>query len=299
MLLEQMYTDYRPLLFSLAYRMLGSAADAEDIVQDVFSQFVAMDQGEVSNVKAYLAKMTTNRCINLLRSSRRQRETYTGPWLPEPLPIDGPVMPADPAERRENIGYAYLVLLQQLTPLERAVYVCKETLGLEYKDLAEMLGKTEPGCRKIFSRAKQKIGRMPWNTDTHQHRIEAQERFVEAFLKASDEGNFKPLLAFLTDEVTLISDGGGKARAALKPILGVDRVRAFFEGLSAKGRFREGFEPVAVNGEPGFQLKQNGRVTLVLTVEWEPDGSRIRRIFLMVNPDKLLRFNQSSRGTCL
>lgn len=299
MLLDQIYTEYKPMMFGLAYRMLGSAADAEDIVQDVFSQFVQMDRGEVLNEKAYLAKMTTNRCINLLKSSRRQRETYTGPWLPEPMPDYDMLTRSDPAERRETIGYAYLVLLQRLTPLERAIYIAKDTLGLEYPIIAEMLGKTEISCRKTFSRAKQKMGQATERPMGENARTKTQERFVEAFLRASDLGNFKPLLSFLKEEVTLLSDGGGKAKAAINPILGVERVRAFFEGLSAKGSFREGFEPVSVNGEPGLLLKRDGRVSMVLTVEWEPDLSRISQIFLVVNPDKLQLFNQNSPGTAL
>ncbi|MCM3260983.1 sigma-70 family RNA polymerase sigma factor [Paenibacillus lautus] len=299
MLWDQIYIEYKPMMFGLAYRMLGSAADAEDIVQDVFSQFVQMDRGEVINEKAYLAKMTTNRCINLLKSSRRQRETYTGPWLPEPMPDYDMIKRSDPAERRENIGYAYLVLLQRLTPLERAIYIAKDTLGLEYHEISEMLGKTEISCRKTFSRAQQKMGRHTERPVGEGTRTEKQERFVEAFLRASDMGNFKPLLSFLKEEVTLLSDGGGKAKAAINPILGVERVRAFFEGLSAKGSFREGFEPVSINGEPGVLLKREGRVSMVLTAEWEPDLSRISRIFLVVNPDKLQLFNQNSPGTAL
>ncbi|EGG34353.1 sigma-70 family RNA polymerase sigma factor [Paenibacillus sp. HGF5] len=299
MLWDQIYIEYKPMMFGLAYRMLGSAADAEDIVQDVFSQFVQMDRGEVLNEKAYLAKMTTNRCINLLKSSRRQRETYTGPWLPEPMPDYDMIKRSDPAERRENIGYAYLVLLQRLTPLERAVYIAKDTLGLEYHEISEMLGKTEISCRKTFSRAKEKMGRHSEGPVGEGTRTEQQERFVEAFLRASDMGNFKPLLSFLKEEVTLLSDGGGKVKAAINPILGMERVRAFFEGLSAKGSFREGFEPVSVNGEPGVLLKREGRVSMVITAEWEPDLSRISRIFLVVNPDKLQLFNQNSPGTAL
>ncbi|OMF71457.1 sigma-70 family RNA polymerase sigma factor [Paenibacillus glucanolyticus] len=297
MLLDQIYAQYKPMMFGLAYRMLGNTADAEDIVQDVFSHFMGLDRGVIVNEKAYLAKMTTNRCINLLKSSKRQRETYTGPWLPEPMPDYDMLTRADPAERRENIGYAYLVLLQRLTPLERAIYIAKETLGLEYEVIAEMLGKTEVSCRKTFSRARQKMGPAREDPAGAGPRTEMQERFVEAFLRASDMGQFKPLLSLLKEEVTLLSDGGGKTRAALNPILGVKRVCAFFEGLYAKGSFREGFEPVSVNGEPGLLLRRDGRVSMVLTVDWEPDLSRIRQIFLVVNPDKLRLFNQNSPGT--
>ncbi|OYD09598.1 sigma factor [Paludifilum halophilum] len=138
MSLDQVYTQYKSMLFGLAYRMLGIAADAEDIVQDVFAQFMQLDAGKIADQKAYLTKMTVNRCINLLHSAGRRRETYTGSWLPEPLPDLTPDGGSpDPAERREMIGYAYLVLMQQLTPLERSIYILKETLGFEYRDIAE------------------------------------------------------------------------------------------------------------------------------------------------------------------
>ncbi|QMV42420.1 sigma-70 family RNA polymerase sigma factor [Cohnella cholangitidis] len=292
MLLAQTYKQHHSMLFGLAYRMLGIAADAEDIVQDVFAQYLAMDTGEILNEKAYLTRMTANRCINLLKSSRRQRETYTGEWLPEPLPDGGPSLASDSAERRENIGYAYLVLMQRLSPLERAIYILKETLGFEYRDIAEMLDKAETSCRKTFSRAKLKIGQSEEVPPQPEGTLEeAQERFVEAFIRASDTGNFKPLLAFLLDDVVLVSDGGGKAKAALNPIFGVGRVQAFFEGVSAKGSFLDGMERIVVNGDPGLALRKDGRITRIICAEWEPGGSRVRRIYMVLNPDKLTRFN--------
>jgi RNA polymerase sigma factor (sigma-70 family) len=294
MTVAQTYERHRSALFGLAYRMLGMATDAEDIVQDVFAQYMQTDTEGIANEKAYLAKMTANRCINLLKSARRKRETYVGEWLPEPLP-DGD-RAADPAERRESIGYAYLVLLQKLTPLERAIYVLKETLGFEYADIADILERTETSCRKTFSRAKAKMGddAAPRQGEAAE---ETKERFVEAFLRASDTGNFKPLLAFLLDDVIMISDGGGKARAAIYPIVGFPRVLAFFEGLSAKGVFKEGFERVTLNGDPGLALRRDGGIANAICAEWEPGGSRIRRLYLVVNPDKLTKFNRTLPGT--
>ncbi|WP_239618071.1 RNA polymerase sigma factor SigJ [Cohnella mopanensis] len=290
-LFAQTYKQHQSMLFGLAYRMLGIAADAEDIVQDVFAQYLAMDTGAVLNEKAYLTKMTANRCINLLKSSRRQRETYTGPWLPEPMPDGGSGQASDSVERQENIGYAYLVLLQQLTPLERAIYILKDTFGFEYGDIAEILERTEQSCRKTFSRAKMKVGQDTGALQPNEEMEEAKERFVAAFLRASDTGNFKPLLAFLLDDVTMVSDGGGKVRAALNPILGIGRVQAFFEGLAAKGSFKGGFERMVMNGQLGLAYRQDGRITRVICAEWEPGGSRVRHIYLIVNPDKLTRFN--------
>ncbi|XID91381.1 RNA polymerase sigma factor SigJ [Paenibacillaceae bacterium WGS1546] len=292
----QAYEQYRSMLFGLAYRMTGIAADAEDIVQDVFARYLEIGETEVLNEKAYLTKMTANRCINLLKSSRRRRETYVGEWLPEPLPDGAPVAGSDPAERRESVGYAYLVLLQRLTPLERAIYVLKETFGFEYGAIAEMLERTGTSCRKTFSRAKSKMADAERAPRAAEETEEAKLKFVEAFLRASDTGDFKPLLSLLRDDVVLISDGGGKARAAIKPILGIDRVRAFFEGLAAKGSFKEGFERVMLNGEPGAALRREGRIANVFGAEWEPGGSRIRRLYLVVNPDKLTRYLSKQPG---
>ena len=302
-MLAQTYFRYRPMLFGLAYRMLGIAADAEDVVQDVFARYWQMDTDGIANEKAFLTKMTANRCLNLLKSARRRRETYVGKWLPEPLADnDGDERYADPAVRRETIGYAYLVLLQRLTPLERAIYLLKETLGFAYADIADMLERAEASCRKTFSRARAKVeedGRAdrPAAEARAEGTEEARDKFVEAFLNASDTGNFKPLLSLLLEDVTMISDGGGKARAALKPIYGIGRVQAFFEGLSAKGAFKEGFERVAFNGEAGVALRKEGRITIVIGADWEPGGSRVRRLYVVVNPDKLTGFNRSSPGT--
>ncbi len=289
MTVTQAYERHRSMLFGLAYRMLGMATDAEDVVQDVFAQYLQTDTRGIANEKAYLTKMTANRCINLLKSSRRKRETYVGEWLPEPLPGGEPL--GDPAERRESIGYAYLVLLQKLTPLERAIYILKETLGFEYGDIADILERTETSCRKTFSRAKTKMGEGSASPRAREGAEEAKERFVEAFLRAANTGNFKPLLDFLLDDVVLLSDGGGKARAAIYPIVGIKRVMAFFEGISAKGSLKEGLERIVLNGEPGVVQRKDERIAKTICAEWEPDGSRIRRLYLVANPDKLTGVN--------
>lgn len=282
--------QYRPSLFGLAYRMLGNVADAEDIVQDVFTHYMQSVEGKVANERAYLAKMIVNRCLNLLRSSRRMREQYVGPWLPEPLPDDDALAWRDPAVRRETIGYAYLVLLHRLTPLERAVFLLKETFGFDYTRIAEMLDKSAVSCRKTFSRAMQKLGNLNALKLQPDEQNDRKEQFVEAFLRASDSGDFKPLVSLLLEDVTLVTDGGGKTRAAVKPIYGVQRVIAFFEGLAAKGSFREGFRPVRFNGDRGLVLQREGKVAMAIYAEREPGGSRIQNVWIVVNPDKLRRF---------
>ncbi|PTM59438.1 sigma-70 family RNA polymerase sigma factor [Desmospora activa] len=155
MQLEQLYEHYQSLLFGVAYRMLGSISDAEDIVQDVFLSLQQQEIDKISHVKAYLIKMTTNRCLNLLGSARHKREEYVGPWLPEPL-LDQQ-QPADIIERNESISYAFLVLMEQLSPIERAVFILRESLGFEYEAIADILDKTTSNCRKIMSRAKRKL----------------------------------------------------------------------------------------------------------------------------------------------
>lgn len=290
------YHELKPMLFGLAYRMLGSVADAEDIVHDVFAHYLQKKPDHIMNERAYLASMTTNRCINVLKSARRNREIYVGPWLPEPMPDSSCHTRTDPAERSETIGYAYLVMLQQLSPLERAVFILKESLGFDYESIAAMLQKSEPSCRKTFSRAKNKIADVSINAQSEQSMKEQQKRFVQLFLQAADTGRFQPLLQFLLEDVVLVSDGGGKARAALNPIYGVHRVIAFFEGLAVKGTFQEGFETADLNGEPGLLLHREGRISAAMCVEWQPGTRQISKLFFMVNPEKLQQFNQRHPG---
>nr|WP_257350656.1 sigma-70 family RNA polymerase sigma factor [Pseudalkalibacillus decolorationis] len=153
--LDTLYKSYQPFLYSIAYRMLGSVTDAEDIVHDVFLR-LNVDNDQVKDLKAYLAKMTTNRCLNYLNSARKRRETYEGPWLPEPQ-VNEPDLPLDKVVTDETVSYAFLVMLDQLSPVERAVFVLREAFAYDYKDIAEMLQKTEVNCRKIHSRAKRKL----------------------------------------------------------------------------------------------------------------------------------------------
>lgn len=294
---EQIYKQYKSILFGTAYRMLGSVSDAEDIVQDVFIHYFQLQTDDVRNEQAYLTKMTVNRCLNLLQSAKRKREIYIGPWLPEPLADRDYSRIIDPAVRHERIAYAFLVLMQKLTPLERAVYVLRETLQYDYETIADMLGKTEASCRKTFSRAKEKT-----EGDKHipllEPQTEMQDRFAKAFIQATDHGNFALLHDFLLEDVTLFTDGGGKARAALNPIYGLTRVRMFFDGLASKGTFAEGFEPLELNGETGLILRRDGQIAMTLHMEWGDEAPRVSKLYVVVNPDKLLRLNRSSPDTC-
>lgn len=278
------YNQYQRYLISVAYRLLGSLADAEDIVQEVFAIATNHDWENIINVKAYLTKITTNRSLNLLQSSHRQREHYLGPWLPEPMLDEVSEQPEQIAEKRDNIRYAMLVLLQSLTPQERAVYILRDSLGFDYNDIAHMMDRTESNCRKIFSRAKQKIGHIPaeMSDESNVH----SETIVKLFIEAIEEGNFQKLAQQLLHDVTLITDGGGKTKAALKPIFGRDRVLAFLQGIREKGAFEGKIIPASLNSETGLILSRQHRNVLTLHFGLDTDG-RIENIYIVLNPEKL------------
>ncbi|MCR2807437.1 RNA polymerase sigma-70 factor [Paenibacillus soyae] len=287
------YETHRPLLTNLAYRMLGSKGDAEDIVQDVFLEYYQRDQSHIEHEKAYLARMVTNRCLNLQSSARKRRETYVGNWLPEPDVAYGAALPSDPLElweRNETITYAMLVMLEQLSGIERAVFLLRETLSFDYDEIAGIVGKSEANCRKIISRAKQKLGAVP---EIPTFRSERAAELAGAFIAAAETGNTEALLGILTEDAVMISDGGGKVRAAIFPIIGRDRVAAFYEGLARKGIVSRGYIPALVNGQYGLLLFENGEPKRVVTFQWDAAGERIERIFQIMNPDKLTSVTNS------
>lgn len=286
---EQLYAAYKPLLFSLAYRMLGNIMDAEDIVQEAFVAWNGAAAAEVGNSKAYLCKIVTNRCIDTLRSARHRREVYVGPWLPEPIVAGAGGF--DPSERylqQESVTTAYLLLLQQLSWVERAVFLLREALQYDYGEIAAMVGKSEANCRQIFHRAKRAIGALPPEQASArapggEQAASAAERFVQALAS----GNIGTLLAALADDAVLYSDGGGKVRAAVHPIAGADRIARFSFGLLAKAGEGFSFRLATVGGQPGIVTYEDGNVTAVFTFRLVQ--GRIANIYVVVNPDKLRR----------
>jgi RNA polymerase sigma-70 factor (ECF subfamily) len=283
--LETLYKTYQPHLFSIAYRMLGSVTDAEDLVQDVFLHMDRLDTGQMTNLKAYLTKTTTNRCLNFLQSARKRREIYPGPWLPEPQ-INQSDQPAERIVADETISYAFLVLLEQLSPVERTVFVLRESLQYDYNEIAEMIEKTEVNCRKIYSRAKQKLQN---EAPLHPENAERVDHLAKTFIQATLTGNFEEFIDILTDDVVLITDGGGKVKAALNPIVTKQRVRAFINGISAKGSFLGEFHPVIVNGQRGILQVKDGRPLRVICFGLDSIQKNIQKIFIVSNPDKLKR----------
>ncbi|CAM3592135.1 RNA polymerase sigma factor SigJ [Marinicrinis lubricantis] len=282
--IEEVYRIYKPLLFPVAYRMLGSVSDAEDIIQDVFVSLPLQDLEQIDHLKNYLVKMVVNRCLNDLKSARKRREAYVGPWLPEPL-FTG-IAINEPLERvvqEEDLTYAFLVLLQELSPLERAVFVLREVLGYEYHETAEMLHKTEANCRKIYSRAKGKL--KPYAAERRDE-LKDTSHLVNTFLHAVQTGSFDAFIRLLTDDAVLMSDGGGKRRAALRPILGKHRIRAFWEGLLSKGALAGEWVPIYLNGQPGAALFVDG--SLSKTICFAKQNCHLaHRMFIILNPDKL------------
>lgn len=279
---EQLFMVHRPLLFSLAYRMLGSVQDAEDIVQEAYITLSETTTEHVLNSKAYLCKIVTNRCIDLLKSAKKQRETYTGPWLPEPLLIDDKEDPAQHYILKESLSTAYLLLLEQLSETERAVFLLREALQYDYDAIADVVGKSTTNCRQIYHRAKKAVGNHRRSDPLTPPKAKAlSEQFVSAIIT----GNVSKLLSLLSVDATLFSDGGGKTKAALFPILGAERISRFYMGILAKTTEDFSFEYTTVNGDPGIVLYLENQVYGVLSLHVQDD--LIQKIYWVANPDKL------------
>jgi len=295
--LDAAYRTYKPLLLSIAYRMLGSVTQAEDLVQDAFvaaqQHGIHQDGSAVRNLKSYLCKIVTNRCLDDLKSARRRRETYVGPWLPEPLVQDyaaasdwAAAAGGDPLQTivlEDTISYAFLVMLDRLTPIERAVFILREAFEYDYREIAALVNKTELGCRQIYSRLRRKIQGEPPVEPTASAE---SEPLVLQFLQATATGDMEGLIAMLSEDIVLYSDGGGKANAAINPITTRKRVLAFIQGLASKGSGVGEVRIVRVNGQLGFVLTSPVEpYPSVVSLEFR-DG-KVERIYLMRNPDKL------------
>ena len=283
---EQTFSEHRNLLFAIAYRLLGSAADAEDVVQDAWFKWSAADRAQVLDPKAYLARIVSNRAMDRLRSTRRQRETYVGPWLPEPI-----LTQADATEdvaTAESVSLAMLVVLETLSPLERAVFVLKDVFDFSFAEIAEAVDRSESAVRQAGHRARNHIqARRPrFETDRVKRRAA-----TERFFAATTGGDINALMELLAPDVTLWTDGGGKVRQAMRPIIGAEKVARWIAGTIT--RPYEGVEiadmtaeVVDINGGPGIVIRGAGRTIATLTVDLDDDG-RIVTIHNVANPDKL------------
>lgn len=280
----EIFTSTRPLLFSIAYRMLGSVADAEDVVQDAWLRWQRAADVEVREPRAYLATVVTRLAINQLRSARNRREIYVGPWLPEPLVTEDAVAPGEPLELAESLTMAFMVMLERLSPVERAVLLLREVFDFEYAEIARIVERSEANCRQLLFRAKRRL-------DSPEPRFDADpaqaERLLDRFTRAAGGGDVDGMVALLADDITLWADGGGKVPgAALRPIHGPDAVARFTAGVLRR------FVPTSrtlrltrMNGEPGFIVYVSGRPHAALI--FQVREQRIQAIYAIGNPDKL------------
>ena len=287
--MEETFESNRPYLFAIAYRMLGSAMDAEDMVQETYIRYQKAQPENLHSLKAYLTTILTRLCIDQLDLAFRKRELYVGPWLPEPIlteEVPEVVNPEKKVEREESISLAFLVLLEKLQPFERAVFLLREVFEYEFAEIAEMLEKSEAACRRSFSRAKQHL------VDSRPRFApapEAHRQLLNSFLTAVQGGEMTPLTGLLSEDVTVWVDGGGKVKqAALQPISGREAVTRFIQGSK---RFWQGITHAdleEVNGQTALVIRRdNGQVFSVLTMDIEQ--GHIATIRIMANPEKLSR----------
>jgi RNA polymerase sigma-70 factor (TIGR02957 family) len=283
---RDMLETYRPLLFSIAYRMLGSATEAEDVTQEAFLRYVTAaqhDEAAVRSPKALLVTIATHLCLDQLKSARTRRERYIGEWLPEPvLTEDQQLAPLESVEQRESISLGFLVLLERLSPAERAVFVLREAFGYMYDEIGPMLARSGDACRQLHHRAVRRIaaGRARFESAPA-----AQRLLAEQFLATAQGGDARALADLLSTDAVLISDGGGKVAAAMRPIEGPDRIVRFLLGLMAKAPPNVRIVLAELNAEPGYVVFF-GDIPNSAGVFDMLDG-RIRTIRAIANPDKL------------
>jgi RNA polymerase sigma-70 factor (ECF subfamily) len=279
---EEAFARHRSLLFTVAYEMLGSASDAEDVVQETWLRWADVDQAVVRDPRAYLVRIVTRQALNRMRSVARRREDYVGEWLPEPL-LTSPDVGAD-VELAESVSIALLTVLETLGPAERAVFVLREVFDTPYDEIAEAVGKSPAAVRQIAHRARDHVAarrpRMPVSTTE-------QQEAVDRFLAAIRNGDLHGLLDVLAPDVVVVADGGGLAPAARRPIQGAERVaRLLIGGLRAAD---VDVKPVWLNGSPGGRIEIGGEVNAV--VSFSVENARITRIYAVSNPHKLARLD--------
>lgn len=283
---DDLFESHRRFLTRLAYRMLGSVSDAEDIVQEAWLRWRDVAQDEVEAPRAYLARTVTRLCLDQMKSARSKREFYVGAWLPEPLVEEIGAVEAD-ADTQLDAPIALMLALERLSPLERAAFLLHDIFELDFAEIARTIDRSESACRQLAKRAREhvRIDMPPRNA------IDPAEakRFVDAFFKAAHKADTSDLQTLLAQDVAFHSDGGGKVLATLNPLYGIDRVSRFFAGIARKvmslGKSTTVYKPVMINGLPGYLSLERGE-TLQATALDIRDG-RVHAIYIVRNPDKL------------
>lgn len=284
---EEFFEDQRPRLARFAYRMLGSRADADDVLQEAFLRWSRADRGQIQAPAAYLSSIVARLCIDQRRAVEARKADYIGPWLPEPIVEADEPDPAGQLEMSESVSLALLLVLESLSPIERAAFLLRRVFDYGYDEIGAILEKSTDNCRQLVHRAEQAVSQ-------HRPRFEpdaaAAERITGAFLQACQTGDMQGLLKLLADDVVVYSDGGGKAPAALAPVRGADRTARLFLGVTRKTPAEAQIRHVRVNGQPGLVISLGGVTATVLT--FDVVAGRIVTCYVIRNPEKLSRVNE-------
>ncbi len=271
---------HRRRLLGLAYRMLGSRSDAEDVVQDAYLRFIGTEN--VRNPEAFLVTVVTRLCLDRLKSARAQREIYVGPWLPEPVFDTDGLSTEVATELADDLSFALLLALDRLSPQERAAFLLHDVFDISFSEIAAMIGRSEPACRQLAARARRAVRDErppPAAADSHAH-------LLQAFLVAVTSGDLSRLTGLLRDDAVAVTDGGGRKTAALNPIYGADKIARFFISVAGKAAGRDiRIEAAVINGSASALLYMDGELDHSLSISI--DGERIAAIYLVRNPDKL------------
>ncbi|MFE6667382.1 RNA polymerase sigma-70 factor [Streptomyces sp. NPDC057697] len=276
------FVAHRNLLFTVAYEMLGSAADAEDVLQDTWLRWAEVDLARVVDHRAFLVRITTRQALNRLRAMKRRKESYVGPWLPEPLVTSPDV--AQAAELAESVSMAMMLVLETLSPTERAVFVLREVFDVGYDDIAAAVGKSPAAVRQIAHRARRHVDARRPRTVVSPGETRAA---LESFRRVLETGDLRGLLDVLAPDVVLVGDGGGLKQTSRRPTLGADKVARYMMGALGKNKHRITMTPTVVNGGPALLVRQDGTIDGVLTVHVE--DARITGLYYVRNPEKLDR----------
>jgi RNA polymerase sigma-70 factor, ECF subfamily len=276
------FNEHRPRLFGIAYRMLGSRADVEDVLQETYLRWMESNPSALRSVEGWLVTVLTRLCIDRLRSAKTEREAYTGTWLPEPLVTPGPLSPDRTVELASDISIAFLTVLERLAPEERAAFLLHEVFDFDYSEISKIIGKNQAACRQIVRRAKHRV-----REDRPRFSVnrEAHGQLLEKFIEAASSGQREQIVNLLADEVRVTADGGSKVSSFRKVLQGSDRVARFYAGLSRKFAGRFVYRLAEINGEPGLLRYVDGK--LESAQSFVINGTQICEIYIMRNPDKL------------
>ena len=276
------FLEYRSLLLGVAYRMLGSASEAEDIVQEAYLRWAAIPDGTAENPRAYLTTAVVRLCLDQLRSARSRRENYVGEWLPEPVTSDPLEDGAAAAELADSLSLAFLVMLEELTPLERAAFLLREVFQFDYDEVGSMLGRSPQACRQLVARGKRHVAERRIRFDADRRR---SQEVATTFMTACATGDLQGILSLLAEDVVVHSDGGGKVTAGRRPVYGRDKAARFLVGISHKQPAGASLHPTTINGQPGAVVLLEDEVYGVLSLDIV-DGL-VASVHIVVNPDKL------------